>query len=243
MRIVFQKINQLCHRVEWRRYHQPGGSAGLHGSQRRFAINDAGQVVGFSFVGALVATEWSGGSIINLGGLPGATSSTASASTTPGRWWDSALGRHRIATEWSGGSIINLGGLPGNTTSIAAAINDRPAVGELAMTAPVGTPLSGAAAASSTWAVCRAPLIALPTPSTTPGRWWDTAKSAGSSTPPSGAAAASSTSAACRAPRKRCPRHQRRRSGGGIQLSAAPVRHRVERRQRHQPGRPAGLLW
>jgi probable HAF family extracellular repeat protein len=36
-------------------------------------INDAGQAVGYSQVGGAlpVATEWSGGSVINLGGLPG----------------------------------------------------------------------------------------------------------------------------------------------------------------------------
>lgn len=40
--------------------------AGLNG------INDAGQVVGFSDIGAgFYAAEWSGGSVINLGGVPG----------------------------------------------------------------------------------------------------------------------------------------------------------------------------
>ena len=43
-----------------------------------FSINDAGQVVGLSIVGGVdVPTEWSGGSIINLGGLPGSTNSEA----------------------------------------------------------------------------------------------------------------------------------------------------------------------
>jgi probable HAF family extracellular repeat protein len=41
-------------------------------------INDAGQVVGYSLVGnGSYATEWSGGSSINLGGLSGSTSSGA----------------------------------------------------------------------------------------------------------------------------------------------------------------------
>ena len=42
------------------------------------SINDSGRVVGFSVVdGATYATEWSGGGVINLGGLPGATFSSA----------------------------------------------------------------------------------------------------------------------------------------------------------------------
>ena len=57
---------------------------------------------------AAFATEWSGGSVINLGGLPGSTYSQASASTTPGRRWDAALSVSSIATEWSGGSVIDL---------------------------------------------------------------------------------------------------------------------------------------
>jgi probable HAF family extracellular repeat protein len=40
------------------------------------AINDSGQVVGDSSIGGTeYATEWSGGKVINLGGLPGFTSS------------------------------------------------------------------------------------------------------------------------------------------------------------------------
>ena len=45
-----------------------GGPAG----SQALAINDAGQAVGFSiFDGCDYATEWSGGSAIDLGGLPG----------------------------------------------------------------------------------------------------------------------------------------------------------------------------
>jgi probable HAF family extracellular repeat protein len=48
------------------------------------SINDAGQVVGYSqfLVNAVdidIATEWSDGNIIDLGGLPGSTSSQALA--------------------------------------------------------------------------------------------------------------------------------------------------------------------
>jgi probable HAF family extracellular repeat protein len=42
------------------------------------SINDSGQVVGFSVVdGVTYATEWSGGSVINLGSLPDAAYSAA----------------------------------------------------------------------------------------------------------------------------------------------------------------------
>ena len=67
---------------------------GLSGSTSSVAsgINDAGQLVGYSVVGGIpTATEWSGGiggSIINVGGLPGSAGSFATASTTPGRRWD-----------------------------------------------------------------------------------------------------------------------------------------------------------
>jgi hypothetical protein len=44
-------------------------------------VNDSGQAVGFSIVGGLfLATEWSGGSVINLVNLPGSTNSVASGS-------------------------------------------------------------------------------------------------------------------------------------------------------------------
>jgi uncharacterized membrane protein len=51
-----------------------------------FNINDAGQVVGLSIVaGVDVPTEWSGGSIINLGGLPGSTGSIAQSINDTGQ--------------------------------------------------------------------------------------------------------------------------------------------------------------
>ena len=67
------------------------------------------------------ATEWSGGSVINLGGLPGFAPSVAEGINDAGQ----VVGESGdVATEWSGGSIINLGGLPGFTTSQALSIND-----------------------------------------------------------------------------------------------------------------------
>jgi probable HAF family extracellular repeat protein len=64
---------------------------GLPGStlSDALAINNAGQVVGYSVVGGVqTATEWSGGTVINLGGLPGFTFSYATAINEPGRWWE-----------------------------------------------------------------------------------------------------------------------------------------------------------
>ena len=140
----------------------------------------------------------------------------------PGRWWESAsLAVSRIATEWSGGSVINLGGLPGSTASIAHGINDAGQVVGYSLVGgaadrhrverrqrhragrPAGlhrkfclgindagqvvgserrrrrrlTPPSGAAAASSIWEACRAPQIACLPASTMPGRWSDSALS------------------------------------------------------------------
>jgi uncharacterized membrane protein len=70
-----------------------------------------------------VATEWSGGSIINLEGLPGSTDSVAYAINDAGQ----AVGNSTIgvtfATEWSGGSVVNLGGLSGSYASSANGIN------------------------------------------------------------------------------------------------------------------------
>jgi probable HAF family extracellular repeat protein len=77
-------------------------------------------VVGYSTVsGVHTATEWSGGSIIDLGGLPGSTLSIADGVNDAGQ----AVGYSVVngvyhATEWSGSSIIDLG--PG----LAEAINN-----------------------------------------------------------------------------------------------------------------------
>jgi uncharacterized membrane protein len=77
-----------------------------------------------SFENISCATEWSGGSVINLGGLPGASESQAFSINDAGRAVGlSLVGGVSYATEWSGGSIINLGGLPGSTNSIAKGIN------------------------------------------------------------------------------------------------------------------------
>ena len=61
-------------------------------------------MVGFSVVdGVSYATEWSGGNVIDLGGLPGTR--TPPASTIPGRW---SVNGPSGAIEWSDGAIINL---------------------------------------------------------------------------------------------------------------------------------------
>ena len=71
------------------------------------------------------ATEWSRGSSINLGGLPGYTGSEAFGINNAGQVVGySNVGGVPYATEWSGGSVINLGGLPGYMASIAKGIND-----------------------------------------------------------------------------------------------------------------------
>jgi probable HAF family extracellular repeat protein len=95
-------------------------------------INDIGQVVGSSTIGVLnvgfteVATEWSDGKVINLGGLPGSADSVAQSINDAGQVVGaSTVGGTSIATEWSHGSVIDLGGLPGSTFSIAYGINDR----------------------------------------------------------------------------------------------------------------------
>ena len=94
-------------------------------------INKSGQVVGSSTIGVLnvgfteVATEWSHGSVIGLGGLPGSANSDAASINAAGKvvGW-SEVGGTSIATEWSGGSVIDLAGLPGSTYSVATGIND-----------------------------------------------------------------------------------------------------------------------
>jgi probable HAF family extracellular repeat protein len=61
-----------------------------------------------SFPGTITtcATEWSNGSVINLGGLPVSTNSQAFGINDVGQ----VVGRSdSSATEWSGGSTINLG--------------------------------------------------------------------------------------------------------------------------------------
>ena len=79
------------------------------------AINDSGQVVGFSAIGDhLLATEWSRGRVIDLGGLSGSTLSLANSINNAGLAVGySVVGGVGYATEWSGGQVVNLGGLPG----------------------------------------------------------------------------------------------------------------------------------
>ena len=170
---------------------------GLPGSGTSFAegINDSGRVVGTSVIGPITyATEWRRGSIINLGGPPSQAFGINAAGRVVGY---SIVGGVQTATEWSGGSVTNLGGPPGFTDSEARSINDAgQVVGDSTVRGLFGLfrlPPSGAAAASSTWETCRAPRIALPSASTMPGRWWDSALSAESRSPSSGAAARLST--------------------------------------------------
>jgi probable HAF family extracellular repeat protein len=146
-----------------------GGLPGAAGSVAN-AINDAGQSVGYSLGGVggsnRYATEWSGGEVIHLAGLPGDSSfSYANAikrwqrhqpGGLPGFTFSLAYGVNNAgqvvgqsnvnglpyATEWSGDSIINLGVLPGYTYSSAFAVNNSgQAVGESVLVdsaAPLG---------------------------------------------------------------------------------------------------------
>jgi probable HAF family extracellular repeat protein len=70
------------------------------------------------------ATEWSSGGVINLGGLPGFTSSYAWSINDAGQVVGYSIGEGTYATEWSGGNIINLGGLPGFSFSLSTDINN-----------------------------------------------------------------------------------------------------------------------
>ena len=73
-----------------------------------YRINDAGQVVGLSFIDGVggVATEWSDGSVINLEGLPGSTFSQAFGINNAGQIvGDSLVDGTEYATEWTGGQV------------------------------------------------------------------------------------------------------------------------------------------
>jgi probable HAF family extracellular repeat protein len=71
------------------------------------------------------ATEWSGGAVINLGGLPGTVDSQAIGINDSGEAvGDSFVGGTVVATEWRGGSVINLGGVSGSTGSVALGISN-----------------------------------------------------------------------------------------------------------------------
>src|SRR5271166_5315718 len=86
--------------VKWREEGSTSSSAS--------GINNCGQVVGVSEVGgSYYATEWSGGKIINLGGLPGSTYSSASGIINAGQVVGvSEVGGSYYATEWSGGREV-----------------------------------------------------------------------------------------------------------------------------------------
>ena len=124
--------------------------------------------MGFSIVGGLdYATEWSGGNVINLGGLPGYTKSQARGINNAGQVVGlSYVGARVYATEWSGGTVVNLTsgsawarravdegvtscpragcgrsappGLPGSTDSEAFSINEH---GQAVGYSQVATPL------------------------------------------------------------------------------------------------------
>ena len=73
---------------------------------------------GFNF--APLATEWSGGGVIKLGGLPGSTNSVAQGINNAGQavGFSSGFNFFEQATEWSHGHVIDLG------TGAAYGIND-----------------------------------------------------------------------------------------------------------------------
>ena len=83
------------------------------------------------------ATEWSGGSAVSLGSLPGSWEGIPHGINDSGEVVGVSLfnGGVAYATEWIGGSIINLGGLPGSTSSDAWAINGA---GQIVGTSDVG---------------------------------------------------------------------------------------------------------
>jgi probable HAF family extracellular repeat protein len=93
-----------------------------HWKSFRFAVFAALCLLGESdgSAHAQIATEWSDGSIINLGGLPGFDASFAFAINDTAQ----VVGVSQLsdgtlrATEWSGGSIITLGGLSGSVSRV-----------------------------------------------------------------------------------------------------------------------------
>ena len=77
--------HRLRHGVERRQRHQAGRLCRIHESNA-YGINNAGQVVGYRVsAGLATATEWSDGSIISLGSLPGSTSSVANGINDAGQ--------------------------------------------------------------------------------------------------------------------------------------------------------------
>jgi probable HAF family extracellular repeat protein len=93
-------------------------AAGLLGETTHSAQAQCGPL----FQTITCATEWGGGGIINLGSLPGYTSSEAVSLNNAGQAVGTSFSNAQIsATEWSSGKIINLGG---STESRAFGINN-----------------------------------------------------------------------------------------------------------------------
>jgi uncharacterized membrane protein len=95
-----------------------------------YGINDRGQVVGYTVIdiggpSRVQATEWSGGAVINLAGIPGSEGSQGSAINDRGQVvGDSGFFQGNVATVWSRRGATDLGVLPGYQNSVASAIND-----------------------------------------------------------------------------------------------------------------------
>lgn len=114
---------QVAHAVEWIDGHvmDLGGLPGRTTTEAT-AINDGGQVVGYSYIGSgsnnTSATEWSGGQVTYLGqGIPLAVNDMGQAAGYTG------IDGHFYATEYSGGQTLILPSLPGSTDNLAHSIN------------------------------------------------------------------------------------------------------------------------
>jgi probable HAF family extracellular repeat protein len=106
-----------------------GTLSGKEGSSVALAINDRGDVVGYSYTADLSvhATLWSNGATIDLGTLPGGTISEATGINNRGDivGWSTYGGTgYSHAFLWTNGIMIDLGTL-GGTTSQANGINNR----------------------------------------------------------------------------------------------------------------------
>ena len=153
-------------------------------------------------------TEWSGGSIIDLGLPPGSPTGLAEDVNDAGQVVgesESVIGGAPHATEWSGGSIVKLGSLPGSTGSVAVAINNAGQVVGVSTVGGVQVTTEWSDGSVIVWKACQVPRVAKPPALTTLGRWLAEASLVASTTPPSGPAAASSTWAPCRATRRAAP--------------------------------------
>jgi probable HAF family extracellular repeat protein len=95
------------------------------------AINDKGQIVGWSSSGpAILAVLWDRGDIVHLGALPGATFSQATDINDRGDivGFSNTAGGDLHAVMWSDGTLIDLGHLgtqPSGNVSTANGINKR----------------------------------------------------------------------------------------------------------------------